>query len=80
MAALGWCFGGHAVAELARIRVPAIRAMVTFHGVFGGLPELEAEESDGSRRRVEEDGSSEILICHGVQDPFVPDEDLERAL
>jgi len=24
--------------------------------------------------------SSEILICHGVKDPFVPSEDMEKAL
>jgi Dienelactone hydrolase family len=82
--ALGWCFGGHCIAELARMSV-SVQAMITFHGVFSGLqlpPSLvegndatSTDASDLSRRR-----QSEILICHGRQDPFVPSEDLEKAL
>jgi dienelactone hydrolase len=75
-AAMGWCFGGHCIAELARMSIN-VQAMVTFHGVFSGLnaPFTLDENSELPRRR-----QSEILICHGLQDPFVPSEDLEKAL
>jgi len=73
LAALGWCLGGHAVLELGRMRLTGMRAMVTFHGVFDGLAVPAADlEHAGDR--------TEVLICHGTQDPFVPDQALERAL
>jgi len=75
IAALGWCFGGHAVAELARLRLPNVRAMATFHGVFDGIPAID-DDGDKNNKPI----SSEILICHGVLDPFVPNGDLEKAL
>jgi Dienelactone hydrolase family len=88
IAALGWCFGGHCIAELARMRTTAIfdhdvRAMITFHGVFAGLQlpssicedDLVTDTPQLPRRK-----KSEILICHGVQDPFVPSDDIEIAL
>ena len=74
IAALGWCLGGQAVVELARLKLPTVRAMVTFHGVFDNLP-----DSDDDATRDSSMGS-EILICHGLQDPFVPSHDLEKAL
>jgi dienelactone hydrolase len=74
LAAMGWCFGGHPVLELGRMKRPEIRAMVTFHGVFEGLPVPK------SCKDVSLDGSCEILICHGTEDPFVPAEALGRAL
>ena len=75
-AALGWCFGGHCIAELARMTIN-VKAMITFHGVFAGLqsPGSLDETLELPQRR-----QSEILICHGLQDPFVPSEDLEMAL
>ena len=76
LAALGWCLGGHSILELARMRLPSVRAMVTFHGVFDGIPPPRAkEEPDAIKTK-----GSQILICHGVRDPFVSDENLEQAL
>jgi dienelactone hydrolase len=74
LAALGWCLGGHPVLELGRMKRPEIRAMVTFHGVFGGSPVPKPDEE------VSLEGSCEILICHGTEDPFVPPEALKQAL
>jgi dienelactone hydrolase len=74
LAALGWCLGGHVVLELGQMKRHEIQAMVTFHGVFGGLP---VPKSD---KEVSLEGSCEILICHGTEDPFVPPEDLGQAL
>jgi Dienelactone hydrolase family len=90
IAALGWCFGGHCVAELARMNssdiVPEVRAMITFHGVFSGLQlPIPLDEGTNDDESIYQSSSrrprrSEILICHGIQDPFVTSNDLERAL
>jgi Dienelactone hydrolase family len=90
IAALGWCFGGHCVAELARMHfsdiVPEVRAMITFHGVFSGLQlPIPLDEGTNDDESIYQSSSrrprkSEILICHGIQDPFVTSNDLERAL
>lgn len=78
IAALGWCLGGHAVVELARLKLPTIRAMATFHGVFDHLPPPLLDHDTSSSQS--DNTASEILICHGLQDPFVPSQDLEMAL
>jgi len=63
--AIGYCFGGRAVLDLARLGAEAgARAVVSFHGILddgGGLPA--ADMSGPSAPRV--------LICHGDGDPFV---------
>jgi dienelactone hydrolase len=73
LAALGWCFGGLVIAELARLCLTGIQCMATFHGVFGNI---ENDSDDDSLAPAQ----SEILICHGRHDPFVPETDLENAL
>lgn len=65
LCALGWCLGGHNVLELGRMQISGIKAMITFHGVFDGVPPPK-ESVDASK-----DSTSEILICHGDLDPFV---------
>ncbi|GAX26880.1 hypothetical protein FisN_9Lh174 [Fistulifera solaris] len=73
LAALGWCLGGHSILELARMTLPEMLAMVTFHGVFDGIKapaESVAVSSAGA----------EVLICNGVEDPFVSSQTLENAL
>lgn len=72
-AAMGWCLGGRAIFELAQLPNPP-SAMVTFHGVFPKEGPLKGEAVKVSETQ------SEILVCHGVQDPFVPAESLENAL
>ena len=74
-AAFGWCLGGHPILEISRMTKvrSSFRALVTFHGVFDGLPPpTEVEEESGA--------SVDVLICHGTKDPFVSAENLERAL
>lgn len=71
LGALGWCLGGHSVLELGRMCLPQVKAMATFHGVFDNLP---PPSKDGGPP------GADILLCHGVNDPFVSDESLERAL
>merc|ERR1711920_1073883 len=63
--AVGFCFGGRSVLDLARLgEASGVRAVVSFHGILddGGL-----EAADMAL----ETGAPRILICHGDADPFV---------
>jgi dienelactone hydrolase len=67
IAAIGFCFGGTTVLELARSGAD-IRGIVTFHG---GLDSPHPEDGKNIKAKV--------LILHGADDPFVP-EDQVRAV
>ncbi len=60
IAAIGYCFGGTAVLELARSGAD-IRGVVSFHG---GL----STESPNDARNIK----AKVLVCHGADDPHVP--------
>jgi dienelactone hydrolase len=64
VAAIGYCFGGTTVIELARSGAE-IQGVVSFHG---GLDSPAPE--DGKNIKCK------ILACHGADDPFVPAKDL----
>lgn len=68
LAAIGFCFGGTAVCELALAGAP-IKAAVSFHG--NPRPPM-----DGDLDRL----SAFIAIHHGDADSFVPDDKLEAFL
>ena len=83
LAVLGWCLGGHAVLQVAKLQVPAVRAMATFHGVFDGCRDASASDSSSSVSNSTTQKAlelAEVLICHGVEDPFVSASSLEQAL
>ncbi len=65
LAAIGYCFGGTGVIELARSGAD-IDGVVSFHG---GLDSPNPE--DGKKIRAK------VLILHGADDPFVPVKDIE---
>jgi dienelactone hydrolase len=65
LAALGYCFGGTGVLELARSGAK-IKGVVSFHG---GLDS--PSPADGKNIK------SKVLIHHGAIDPFVPAKDIE---
>jgi len=65
IAAIGYCFGGTGVLELARSGA-AVNGVVSFHG---GLDSPAPE--DGKKIQ------SKILVCHGADDPFVPLADID---
>ncbi|MCG8511269.1 MAG: dienelactone hydrolase family protein [Rhodospirillales bacterium] len=65
LAAIGYCFGGTGVLELARSGAD-IAGVVSFHG---GLDSPSPE--DGKNIKCS------ILICHGADDPYVPEEGIE---
>ncbi len=65
LGAIGYCFGGTGVLELARSGAD-VSGVVSFHG---GLDSPEPEAGKNIR--------CSILVCHGADDPFVPEKDIE---
>lgn len=59
MAAIGYCMGGQAVLEAARINL-ALSAVASFHGILSS----DAPATGPIAPR--------ILVCHGDRDPLVP--------
>ncbi len=64
IAAIGYCFGGTQVLNMARLGVP-LKAVVSFHGNLHGAPVAGIE---GPRAAV--------LVCNGAADAFVTLDDL----
>ncbi|MEI6781577.1 MAG: dienelactone hydrolase family protein [Verrucomicrobiota bacterium] len=64
VAAIGYCFGGTTVIELARSGAD-IAGVVSFHG---GLDSLHPEDARNIKCK--------LLVLHGADDPFVPAKDL----
>ena len=65
IAAIGYCFGGTGVLELARSGAD-IQGVVSFHG---GLDSPDPQAGKNIKAKV--------LMCHGADDPFVPAEGVE---
>ncbi|MHC4956565.1 MAG: dienelactone hydrolase family protein [Planctomycetota bacterium] len=61
IAAIGYCFGGGGVLELARSGAP-VAGVVSFHG------NLDTPNPDDAKKI-----KGKVLVCHGADDPFVPD-------
>lgn len=66
VAAIGYCFGGTTVTELAYHNPPGLAAIVSFHG--NPKPALEDDTITAT-----------LLFCHGDADPLVKDEELEAV-
>jgi dienelactone hydrolase len=64
IAAIGYCFGGTCVLQIARNNMP-ILGVVSFHGGIGPLP-----------GQTETSIKPKVLACHGADDPFVPQTDV----
>ena len=67
-AAIGYCFGGATVLQLAYARAP-LRGVASFHGA---LPAPTKQEAEGV--------TAGLLICHGAADSFVPPEAVKACL
>jgi dienelactone hydrolase len=68
IAAIGYCFGGTTVLELARSGAPVL-GVVSFHG---GLDSPSPE--DGNKIRAK------VLVLHGADDPFSKPKDIAEFL
>lgn len=64
IAAIGYCFGGTTVLELARSGAD-LKGVVSFHGGLGSPTPADAQNI-----------KSKVLVLHGADDPFVPAEEL----
>lgn len=65
IAAMGYCFGGGVVLELARSGAD-IKGVISFHG---GLSTPNPSETKNVKAK--------ILICHGADDKYVSDKDIK---
>ena len=65
IAAIGYCFGGGIVLNVARLG-ENIKGVVSFHGSLNGVP--------ADKKTLKAD----ILVCHGEDDKFVKQEDVEK--
>jgi hypothetical protein len=63
LAAIGYCFGGMVVLEMARDGQNDLAGVVTFHGVLATPMPLRPDTYKGK-----------ILVLHGADDPVVPDD------
>lgn len=64
VAAIGYCFGGTTVIELARSGAD-VAGVVSFHGGLDSPAPADGKNIKGK-----------VLACHGADDPFVPAKDL----
>lgn len=64
IAAIGYCFGGTTVLELARSGAD-LRGVVSFHGAL-----------DNPKPEDAKNIKCKVLVCHGADDPFIPKEDI----
>lgn len=65
IAAIGYCFGGTGVLELARSGAE-VASVVSFHGGLDAPTPADAKNI-----------KAKVLVCHGNDDPFVPAADIE---
>ncbi|MEO5712094.1 MAG: dienelactone hydrolase family protein [Luteolibacter sp.] len=73
IAAIGYCFGGTGVLELARSGAD-VKGVVSFHGSLDAAPDMAAQAGKIPAK---------ILVLHGAADPFAPAEQvtgLEKEL
>lgn len=63
VAAIGYCFGGTGVLEMARMGAP-VQGVVSFHGGLAPAEGFTMKPGNGSRSRV--------LVLHGAADPYAP--------
>lgn len=65
LAAIGYCFGGAQVLNMARLGED-LKGVVSFHGNLVGVPP--------HKQLLKAD----VLVCHGAADPFVPPSEVDQ--
>lgn len=66
LAAIGYCFGGSTVLQLAYLGAE-VRAVVSFHGAVQVPDETQAPQI-----------KAKILFCHGALDTFIPEAQIQQ--
>ena len=64
--AIGFCFGGGTVLELARSGTDSVRGVISFHGDLKSPLQADAEAIQ-----------IPLLVLHGAEDPYVPKSDVD---
>lgn len=77
IAGLGWCFGGHPILELGTMHEKGVNCLISYHGVFDGVSNYQGTTADTIKTSAER--NTQVLICNGNQDPFVPQDDIKKA-
>jgi dienelactone hydrolase len=70
VAAIGYCFGGSTVLQLAYHAAP-VKAVVSFHGALPVPTEEQAKDIKAHKIK--------ILICHGGADKFIPEKTVNEV-
>ena len=76
--ALGFCLGGQPILELAKMKNPSVKVMVTFHGVFDGVSVGRLDPIED--RSANDVTKYQVLVCTGADDPFVSTDDLDASM
>ncbi len=64
LAAMGYCFGGAQVINMAKLGED-LKGVVSFHGNLAVIP-------------ATKDMKADVLVCHGADDKFVPQEEVAK--
>jgi dienelactone hydrolase len=67
LAAIGYCFGGSTVQQLAYTGTAGLRGVVSFHGALT-IPD------DDQVKKIK----AKMLICHGADDSFIKDDTIKQ--
>jgi len=68
LAAIGYCFGGAVVLELARSGAD-VAGVVSFHGALNSPNPADAKNI-----------KAKVLVCHGAEDPIVPPPEVDAFI
>jgi dienelactone hydrolase len=67
LGAIGYCFGGLCVLDLARSGTPEVRGVASFHGILAGPPSTD-------KPRQAKQITAKVMAFHGFDDPFAKPE------
>lgn len=67
IAAIGYCFGGNVVLQMARFGVEGLDGVASFHGA------LNLQHPDDGKTV-----DAKVLVCHGAADGFIPEDVVEE--
>lgn len=88
IAALGYCFGGHPILELGLMQEGAVKVLISYHGVFDGVKDYQENNNkdfNNNNNNIEvsesfkDKNGTKVLICNGMSDPFVRQNDINSA-
>ena len=78
IAAVGYCFGGMAVLDLARASpaIPGLKAVASLHGILAPMLVGAGRDARAENAAV----GPRVVVLHASGDPFVPPEQVYECL